>query len=235
MSKTLTAPTHTEKSSGNRKDAKASTPDQSAPKGFTPETWFPAPVWSRKLNDQVRINDHILTVLDDLERNGRNIKRSNVGGWHSAANLQTNPELAEIRRIIGQACVNCAHHLSFDFDKYELYFQEMWLNKNGPNDFNKAHVHPNSMLSGAYYAKVPPQSGNIEFYDPVRERVMSVFPVKQRTRVNTQAMEYKAEAGLLLIFPGWLQHSVQPNRSNDFRVSISFNMGFRAKGRAKLS
>ncbi|MBX3445334.1 MAG: hypothetical protein KF765_01160 [Parvibaculaceae bacterium] len=32
------------------------------------------------------------------------------------------------------------------------------------------------------------------------------------------------------LFPGWLQHSVQPNRSNDFRVSISFNMGFRRKG-----
>ena len=35
---------------------------------------------------------------------------------------------------------------------------------------------------------------------------------------------------LLLIFPGWLQHSVQPNRSEEFRVSISFNMGFRRKG-----
>tara|TARA_R110000824_G_scaffold118960_2_gene271631 strand:+ start:264107 stop:264808 length:702 start_codon:yes stop_codon:yes gene_type:complete len=210
--------------------ADAETPEQSSPQTFKPETWFPAPVWSRRVQQADRINTHILEVLDDLESRTENITRSNVGGWHSKANLHMTNELAEIRRIIGNACVSCANHLSFDFDKFELFYQEMWLNKNGPNDFNKAHVHPNSMLSGAYYAKVPPSSGNIEFYDPVRERVMSVFPVKERTRINTQAMEYKAEEGLLLIFPGWLQHSVQPNRSNDFRVSISFNMGFKPKG-----
>ncbi|MCF8469991.1 MAG: 2OG-Fe(II) oxygenase family protein [Parvibaculum sp.] len=198
--------------------------------GAVPETWFPAPVWARRVPDHERIDTHILSILDELETNGRAIKRSNVGGWHSAANLHANDDLAEIRRIIGGACAGCATHLSFDFDHFELFFQEMWLNKNGPGDFNKAHVHPNSMLSGAYYAKVPPQSGNIEFYDPVRERVMSTFPVKERTRSNVQAMEYRGREGLLLIFPGWLQHSVQPNRSNDFRVSISFNMGFRRKG-----
>ena len=62
---------------------------------------------------------------------------------------------------------------------------------------------------------------------------MSTFPVKARTRINSQAMEYRGREGLLLIFPGWLQHSVQPNRSEDFRVSISFNMGFRPKGAAR--
>jgi len=198
--------------------------------GFAPETWFPSPVWSRHVPDHERINAHILSVLEELEESGRAITRSNVGGWHSAANLHLGEELGEIRRIIGHACAGCATRLSFDFDHFELFFQEMWLNKNGPGDFNKAHVHPNSLLSGAYYAKVPEKSGNIEFYDPVRERVMCTFPVKQRTRINSQAMEYKGREGLLLIFPGWLQHSVQPNRSEDFRVSISFNMGFRKKG-----
>jgi uncharacterized protein (TIGR02466 family) len=205
-------------------------PAQAKRPGFMPETWFPAPVWSHQVPDHERINAHILSVLEELERNGRAITRSNVGGWHSAANLHLTDDLAEIRRIIGNACAGCASYLSFDFDRFELFFQEMWLNRNGPGDFNKAHVHPNSILSGAYYAKVPEKSGNIEFYDPVRERVMATFPVKARTRINTQAMEYKGKEGLLLIFPGWLQHSVQPNRSDDFRVSISFNMGFRRKG-----
>ncbi|MBX3489508.1 MAG: hypothetical protein KF769_04275 [Parvibaculum sp.] len=223
------------KSAAKKEPAAAPAPESAAPAlainpGFRPEIWFPAPVWARHVPDHERIDAHILSVLEELERNGRAITRSNVGGWHSAANLHLGPELAEIRRIIGNACAGCASHLSFDFDRFEMFFQEMWLNKNGPGDFNKAHVHPNSILSGAYYAKVPAKSGNIEFYDPVRERVMSTFPVKARTRINSQAMEYRGREGLLLIFPGWLQHSVQPNRSEDFRVSISFNMGFRPKG-----
>jgi len=35
---------------------------------------------------------------------------------------------------------------------------------------------------------------------------------------------------LLLIFPSWLQHSVQPNKGKDFRVTISFNIGYKASG-----
>lgn len=198
-------------------------------KAFTPETWFPSPVWARQVPNHEQINAGILDVLAQLEKSSGDVSRSNVGGWHSATNLHTNSDLKEIRRIIGNACVGCANYWSFNFDMFDLHFQEMWLNKNGPSDFNKAHVHPNAMFSGAYYVKVPDNSGNIEFYDPVRERVMNIFPVTERTRLNTQAMEYKGAEGLILIFPGWLQHSVQPNRSNDFRISISFNMGFRRK------
>ena len=58
---------------------------------------------------------------------------------------------------------------------------------------------------------------------------MSIYPIKERTKTNRRALEYKSHDGLLLIFPSWLQHSVQPNRSNDFRVSLAFNMGYRSK------
>ena len=34
------------------------------------------------------------------------------------------------------------------------------------------------------------------------------------------------EEGTLLIFPSWLVHSVDPNRSNALRISVSFNTMF---------
>lgn len=105
----------------------------------------------------------------------------------------------------------------------------MWINRNGPRDCNRAHVHPNAILSGAYYVKVPEGAGDIEFYDPVRERMMSVYPVKERTRMNSQALQYRAAAGLPIVFPSWLQHAVQPNLNEEPRVSIAFSMSFRAK------
>jgi ectoine hydroxylase-related dioxygenase (phytanoyl-CoA dioxygenase family) len=30
--------------------------------------------------------------------------------------------------------------------------------------------------------------------------------------------------GKLLLFPGWLQHSVKKNKTDDLRISISFNL-----------
>lgn len=196
------------------------------PEGFVPEMWFSTPIWARKVVKHETINKHLLDVTAQLENETKSITRSNVGGWHSVSNLHLDNRLAEIRKIIGRSSAECAKHLGFDFSKASLIFQEMWINKNHPGDYNKAHVHPNAVLSGSYYVKVPENSGNIEFYDPVRERIMNVYPIKKRTKTNSQALEYRCADGLLVIFPSWLQHSVQPNRSNDYRVSIAFNMGY---------
>ncbi|MBI1261445.1 MAG: hypothetical protein GC184_06945 [Rhizobiales bacterium] len=197
--------------------------------GIKPETWFSVPIWARKVVNFERHNAHLLDVTAQLEKETQSVTRSNVGGWHSVSNLHIDDRLSEIRQVIGRTCVECARHMAFDFTKADLIFQEMWINKNGPGDFNKAHVHPNAVLSGSYYVNVPAESGNIEFFDPVRERVMSLYPIKKRTKTNSQALEYRCANGLLIIFPSWLQHGVQPNRSNDYRVSIAFNMGYRPK------
>jgi uncharacterized protein (TIGR02466 family) len=201
--------------------------------GFLPETWFQTPVWSRKVLDHERINNDIMKVLEILERETDPIRRSNVGGWHSHDQLHRRDDMAEIRKVIGKTAVGCAEFMEFDFDNFELVIKEMWITKNKPGDFNKAHIHPNAILSGAYYVRAPENGGNIEFYDPVPARLMNVYPVKQHKRINAQAAEYKAAEGLLLLFPSWLQHAVQPNRSNAVRVSISFNIGYQPKGGKK--
>ena len=206
-------------------------PEEKA-KGFQPEVWFHTPVWAREVVDYPRINGSILAVLAALEQDAVPMSRSNVGGWHSHDTLHKRDDMAEIRRIIGTTCVGCATFMEFDFDSFELVIMEMWLNKNGPGDFNRAHIHPNAMLSGAYYVSVPEGSGNIEFYDPVPARLMTPYPIKANKPINAQAAEYAARDGLLLIFPSWLQHAVQPNRSSEPRVSISFNVGFRPISRA---
>lgn len=202
--------------------------DTETPDGLVPETWFSVPIWARKVVNHENLNRRLLAITEQLENETKSITRSNVGGWHSISSLHLDNRFADIRKIIGRTSADCAKHLGFDFSKANLVFQEMWINKNSPGDYNKAHVHPNAVLSGSYYVKVPENSGNIEFYDPVRERIMSVYPIKKRTKVNSQALEYRCSDGLLVIFPSWLQHSVQPNRSNDFRVSIAFNMGYQA-------
>jgi len=40
-------------------------------------------------------------------------------------------------------------------------------------------------------------------------------------------MAIDAKAGDLIIFPGWLQHSVDTNMSKEDRISISFNLCWR--------
>ncbi|MCE8001084.1 MAG: hypothetical protein HEP70_19800 [Rhodobiaceae bacterium] len=193
-------------------------------KAFTPELLFSVPIWLRKVVDHDQINTTLRNRISALEKSGSSIKRSNVGGWHSTADLHLNEDFADIRRIIGTACAQCAESLGFDFGGHHLKFAEMWANRNGPGDYNRAHVHPNAFLSGAYYVTLPRGAGDIEFYDPVRERAMQALPLKSRTILNSQSVEYECEEGSLVIFPAWLQHAVGANNSSSDRISISFNM-----------
>lgn len=204
--------------------------DADAQPGLTPDRWFATPVWSRKVVEFERVNNELLAHLAEIEQRApRSLRRSNVGGWHSDDQLHQLPGFHEIAQIIGKTCAACAAHLNFDFEKFELVMKEMWLNKNATHQFNRAHLHPNSMLSGSYYVQTPENCGNIELLDPVSLRTMNIYPTVGTKATNRQQVEYPADAGSLLIFPSWLQHSVQPNLGEGMRVSLSFNVSYRQK------
>lgn len=195
---------------------------------FEPDTLFPIPIWSRKIVDHERINTKLIELCAALEANTESMKRSNSGGWHSHNRVHALEECSEIVRIISLTCIGCAKHMEFDFDNFELVIKEMWLNKNGRGNFNKIHLHPNSILSGTYYVKTPEDCGNIEFHDPIAARMMNIYPVKKRKSIHMGTIDHPAKAGTLLLFPSWLQHSVQPNLSDDYRISLSFNISYKA-------
>lgn len=197
--------------------------------GLSPDLWFSTPIWNCQLSEYQRTNADVLTVLSLLEREGQSesLSRSNMGGWHSDTRLHQREDMAEITKAIAAACAECARSMQFDFVGFELLITEMWLNRNGPGDLNKLHIHPHSMLSGVYYVQVPPHSGNIEFLDPVLARTATSFPKTEKRQCNASTAEFEPVEGRLMIFPSWLQHWVQPNQGTGDRVSISFNVGFR--------
>lgn len=53
-------------------------------------------------------------------------------------------------------------------------------------------------------------------------------PVSELTAYNTDQVVVNVRNGTLLLFPAWLPHSVDVNRSGRQRISISFNVMFGA-------
>tara|TARA_R110000868_G_scaffold1027_6_gene7842 strand:- start:2440 stop:3150 length:711 start_codon:yes stop_codon:yes gene_type:complete len=191
---------------------------------LTPVHFFPTPVWTRQISNHATLNPPMLAALKRLEESTPSVKRSNVGGWHSETNLHHDPAFLRIRQAISHMALRCALALEFDFERADLSIQSLWANRNGPGDFNAQHVHPNSFLSGSYYLTVPPDSGNIEFADPVRERVMDAYPLRPNAKHHMRRLQYRCSEGLLIMFPSWLSHGVQPNRSSEMRYSLAFNI-----------
>jgi uncharacterized protein (TIGR02466 family) len=91
-------------------------------------------------------------------------------------------------------------------------------------------MHPNSLWSGVYYIKAPKNCGDLKIDDP--RAAASMCRPRMRERYNPpetaptrlwRETHYKPKAGRLIMFPSWLVHCVDPNDSNDIRISVSFN------------
>ena len=84
------------------------------------------------------------------------------------------------------------------------------------------------MLAVVYYLKVPPNSGDILLHDP-RGSILWQDP-QARTDVDWESYrpyhKIKPVPGMLLIFPGYVVHSVESNLSNEYRISIAISTRF---------
>ena len=101
----------------------------------------------------------------------------------------------------------------------------MWANINPPGGMNRAHQHPNSLWSGVYYIKAPKNSGDLKIDDPRSSAAMCRPRQKDGEKPLRLYREthYAPIAGRCIMFPSWLMHCVDPNESNDIRISVSFN------------
>jgi uncharacterized protein (TIGR02466 family) len=107
----------------------------------------------------------------------------------------------------------------------EAIIGNMWANINPPGGYNRPHLHPNSHFSGVYYIKAPKNSGQIVFNEP-RSTAHMVMPRRKEGEPPShlwREVRVNPLEGRIIIFPAWLWHCVEPNESNDIRISVSFN------------
>jgi hypothetical protein len=71
-----------------------------------------------------------------------------------------------------------------------------------------------------------PGADTINFHDPRNQIGIIRPPVVELTGENTDQVVVGVQKGTLRIFPAYLQHSVDANRSEQERVSVSFNIKF---------
>ena len=160
--------------------------------------------------------DLVKTVLD------KGIKRTNIKGWHSTTNMHERPEFKRLVNALyeAQKKIYIEEHL-----ESEPVLGNMWANVNPPGGMNRAHQHPNSLWSGVYYIKAEKNSGQLKIDDP-RAAASMVRPKQKSGELSSRLWRethYEPVAGRCIMFPSWVMHCVDPNESNDIRISVSFN------------
>ena len=106
----------------------------------------------------------------------------------------------------------------------ELDLVNCWVHVNKKYDYGMSHVHPEGLISGIYYVKVPSNSGNIVFERPDNQELF--FEGDIVNPYNYKFFSHVPVEGMLILFPSWLKHKVQQNITEDAgdeRISIAFN------------
>ena len=185
---------------------------------------FPTFVWQAELEPAIhrRINRAITAKLDEIRRPAPALDPGQA--WQSAQDLHTLDEFRELVSCVDEAAATVLDYLKIGGDAIEI--TACWANVSAPGAAHRTHSHPNNFLSGVYYVQTHAGADTINFHDPRPQTAIIRPPVTGLTAENADQVVVTVKDGTLLLFPAWLQHSVDANRSDRERTSVSFNIMF---------
>lgn len=187
---------------------------------------FATLVWKVQLTPELHeaMDAKLLATLDQMRRNEAPLASDQ--GWQSGQTLHRRAEFAELVACVDSLATRVLRFLRVGYDAFEI--TGCWANILAPGAAHPTHAHPNNFLSGVYYLRTHPGADAINFHDPRAQTAIIRPPVVELTAENTDQVVVSVRNGTLLMFPSYLQHSVDTNRSEQERVSISFNIMFSA-------
>ena len=182
---------------------------------------WPTPYWYTMIWEFMRSETKVTFNEDftgwirgEIEKN-KSVRKSNRGGWQSEL-LPPTGELQPLSIEIEEFCK------SINLGINEIVIPQMWINVNKKNDWNTIHSHGQYTLSGTYYVKAPKDCGQIVFRDPRPVAITNGFMVNRFDKGEFRKV--KPIEGLLILFPSYLDHFVEPSNADEDRISISFDI-----------
>ena len=186
------------------------------------EYFFPTIIYVKDLPNANELNPYLEKHIAEWSNQDKGVSKTNVNGWHSQTDMNHKKEYEPLTKELFQMLSEIIQEEHLDT---EPKLGNMWANINPPGGYNNSHIHPNSLFSGVYYVKASPNSGRLGLMDP-RPGVQQVMPARKPGKLPRELWRdtyYDPVPGRLIMFPAWMWHKVEPNKTNDVRISVSFN------------
>ena len=184
---------------------------------------FPIPIHTFDVNGFNEIQDELIDYACELrKKDPKGVSISNRGGWQSSG-FEVKDENDKLHNFLFN-CINGFPHINYKVN-FLIY---AWININKPGNYNVKHLHPTNDLSGVLWIKAPQNSGDIVFDSPNNfesflENKSYNDDFKKSYFIDDSYHCYPTE-GRMIVFPSHLSHHVQENKSNEDRISVSFNI-----------
>jgi uncharacterized protein (TIGR02466 family) len=191
------------------------------------EAFFPLPVHFAIHGDAERLNAGLVKACHAVRETTPNSLPEGSSNDHystlwSGVSLLDQKGFEDLRAFIVHEAGLYAEFLKFDTNRHPLKLTDSWVNIHGHGNSQEPHIHPNNFISGVYYVAKPANSGDLLLHSPFKYQMMQA-PMLEATPYTARTAPISGDAGLLILFQSFTEHSVQANRSNAERISISFN------------
>jgi uncharacterized protein (TIGR02466 family) len=167
-----------------------------------------------------------IAMFSQQDKMGQQWSKQNYrGGYTSYGSLSDmqfrSPGFSRFADLLQPQVESFSKTLGWKLRGTKLTMNACWFNIMPKHTYHSLHLHPHSVISGAYYVSVPKGSVSLKLEDPRMGLYMNA-PVRQ-TKGMGLYHEVIPRPGSFVLFESWLRHEVPPNQSNLPRISISFN------------
>ena len=201
---------------------------------------FPTPLFVYDVPNAEDMNRELGERLRTEAQVSPGVRHANVGGWHSPPDLalRTDPCYRAMMKMIVDH-VAATHSkivsaMSIAPSPPWRFAAQAWAMVMRNGDYTIAHDHGEAHWSTSYYVDAgdadlerTPDSGALAVLDPRR----SGRPIPGLESGSTFAI--RPRTGMLVVFPGWLQHYVHPYRGTRPRIAIACNVTMSPMGSEK--
>lgn len=148
-----------------------------------------------------------------------------TGSYSTNKNLLLEKKYEKIKQEIDKHVdIFCKKIIEVD-PQLDFYMTNSWAVKMDKDNFAEAHTHSNSLISGVLYLHSNKDFGKIVFhkhYDNIFQNTL-VPNCTNFNNINSLNWGVDPQPGLIILFPSFLRHSVQPSNTDVSRLSVAFN------------
>lgn len=187
---------------------------------------FSTPVIVDEIDDADAVNAELEQLIRERRQVDEGMKRSNAGGWHSKNDFgkwSGEPGRKLLQRVLHLAR---DHTTRINQGPAIQWSAEAWANVSPAGAYNKGHVHGGAFWSAVYYVRAPESdTGQLILHDPRMPALRMYSPTLRFKGAGAeQIAQIKPKSGMIVMFPSWLLHSVEPWDGEGDRISIAFNV-----------
>lgn len=188
---------------------------------------YATPILARVVPDHITVNENLSALILDREITSNGLNKSNVGGWHSQEDfLKWGTTDVEVVKNWFALAIKSINDIAIGPERRSGELDATaWANVCRSGDYHQPHFHPGNDWSGVYYVATgnngneTKTAGCIDMLDPRSGVGMMHTPGMP----YTGTVQFKPEAGMILVFPSWLIHYVHPHEGPNARISIALN------------